>query len=130
MHRYQLDHHEQRGMTLWSWLYVLITLGLIGIVVVKSVPVYLNAYDVRATLTWAASQPELRDVSAMTIQQRIQRRFDSGYVDNLSGRDVAIQRVDGARLLSVDYEVRRPLFFNLALVYSFSEQARLDNPSQ
>ncbi len=124
----QLNRHQQRGMTLWSWLYVLVTLGLIGIAAVKSLPVYLNAYDVRSTLEWAAAQPELRDASAMTIQQRIQRRFDSGYVDNLSGRDVSIQRVDGARLLSVDYEIRRPLFFNLALVYSFSEQARLANP--
>lgn len=119
---------QQLGMTTWGLLYVLVTLGLIGIAVVKSVPVYLNAYEVRTALDWAASQPELRGASAMDIQQRIQRRFSSGYVSNLSGRDIAVQRVDGGRLLSVDYEVRRPLFFNIALTYSFSEQARLPNP--
>lgn len=128
MQVYRHGRRSQQGMTMWSWLYVLVTLGIIGIAVVKSVPVYLNAYEVRTALTWAASQPELRGASAMKIQNRIQRRFSSGYVNNLTGRDIAIRRVDGGRLLSVDYEVRRPLFFNIALTYSFSEQARLPNP--
>lgn len=112
---------RQAGMTFWSLLYVLFTLGVLGIVAIKSVPVYLNAYGVRATLEWAADRPDLRDADAVTIQRAIQRRFDTGYVDNLRGRDVAVEQAGSGRELSVSYEVRRPLMFNLAMVYSFDE---------
>ncbi|GAB3685812.1 hypothetical protein GCM10028792_39080 [Salinisphaera aquimarina] len=112
-------------MTFWGLLYVLITLGVIGLVAAKSLPVYLGAYDVRETIDWAAAQPNLLKASAPEIQSAIQRRFDAGYVDNIHGRDVAVSKVDGGREISVAYEVRRPMLFNLSLVYSFEESARL-----
>lgn len=114
---------RQRGLTLWGWLYVLATLGVILMVGIKAVPIYMNNYDIRSTLQWAASQPELRDAPAFEIQERIQRRFDSGYVDNISGRDIKVERVDDGRRLSVKYEVREPLFANLTLLFEFHETA-------
>ena len=45
---------RQRGMTMWSLIYVLATLGLLLLVAIKSVPVYLTAYDIRETIEWAA----------------------------------------------------------------------------
>jgi len=115
----------QRGMTIWSLFYVLVTLGLIGLVAAKSLPVYLNAYDVRETIEWAAAQPKLVNASAPEIQAAIQRRFDAGYVTNINGRDVAVSKVAGGREISVVYEVRRPMLFNVSLVYAFEEKARL-----
>lgn len=114
---------RQHGLTLWGWLYVLATLGVILMVGIKAVPIYMNNYDIRSTLQWAASQPELRDAPAFEIQERIQRRFDSGYVDNISGRDIKVERIDEGRRLSVKYEVREPLFVNLTLLFEFHETA-------
>jgi hypothetical protein len=117
---------RQRGMTIWALIYLLFTAGLLLLVGIKSVPVYMNAYDVRETIEWAAEQPKLKTAPAAEIQQAIQRRFDAGYVDNLNGRDVAVSRVaGGGREISVAYEVRRPLLFNTSLVYSFEERALL-----
>lgn len=120
---------RQLGLTLWGWLYVLFTLGVILMVGIKAVPIYMNNYDIRATLEWAAAQPELREASAMEIQSRIQRRFDSGYVDNIKGRDIKVKRVDGGRRLSVEYEVREPLFGNIVLLFDFKESALLPRAS-
>ena len=119
------NRRAQRGITIWGLLYVLITLGLIALVAIKSVPVYLNAYDVRTTLQAVADDPDLRRASAGEIQQAVQRRFDAGYVDNLSGRDVAVERAGDGRRISLSYEVRRPMLLNLSLVYSFEESAML-----
>ena len=118
--------NRQYGLTMWSLIYVLFTLGLLLLVAIKSVPVYLTAYDIRETIEWAAEQPKLKTAPAAAIQQAIQRRFDAGYVDNLTGRDVAVSRVaGGGREISVAYEVRRPLLFNVSMVYSFEEKALL-----
>ena len=117
---------RQRGMTIWGLIYVLFTAGLLLLVGIKAVPVYLNAYDVRETINWAAEQPDLMTVPAAQIQSAIQRRFDAGYVDNVKGRDVAVSRVaGGGRELSVAYEVRRPLMFDVSMVFAFEETAPL-----
>ncbi len=114
---------RQWGMTIWSWMYVLGTLGLIFLVLIKNVTVYTNNYDIRNALTWASNQPELYNASAHEIQSRIQRRFDSGYVRNIKGRDVKIKRVKEGRRLQVKYEVRKPLFYNVILLFDFDETA-------
>lgn len=116
---------RQRGMTIWSLIYVLFTAGLLLLVGIKSAPVYLNAYDIHETIEWAAQQRSLVRAPAGEIQQTIQRRFDAGYVDNINGRDVVVERVSGGRQISVAYEVRRPLFFDVSLVYSFEDKALL-----
>lgn len=119
--------NRQRGMSLWSWLYVLATLGVMLMVGIKSVPVYMNNYDIRATLEWASNQPELWSASTMEIQERIQRRFDSGYVDNIKGRDVKVKRINNGRRLSVEYQERRALFGNVSLLFEFHESAVIPN---
>lgn len=117
---------RQRGMTVWALIYVLFTAGLMLLVGIKSVPVYINAYDIRETIEWAAWQPELKKAPAAEIQQAIQRRFDAGYVDNIKGRDIAVSRVSGGgRELSVSYEVRRALLLSVSIVYSFDEKMPL-----
>lgn len=120
-----IDVRRQRGLTLWGWLYVLATLGVMLIVGIKAVPIYLNNYDIRSTLEWAGNQPELRNAPVFEIQKRIQRRFDSGYVDNIKGTDIKVKRIQGGRRLSVEYEVREPLFGNVTLLFEFQESAVL-----
>jgi len=120
---------KQWGMSFWSWLYVLATLGLILLVLIKSVTVYTNNFDIRSALTWAADQPELYSAPASEIQKRIQKRFDTGYVRNIKGRDVKIKRTKAGRLLEVKYEVRKPLFFNIILLFDFDETALIPKKS-
>lgn len=117
---------HQRGMTLWSLLYVLITLGLIGIVAAKSVPVYLNAHEVQTALDEVATTPAMVQASAAQLQRAVQKHFDAGYVSNVSGGDVSVTRVGDKRQLEIIYQVRRPLFFNLSLVYSFDPRALIN----
>lgn len=117
--------YHQRGITFWGWLYILATLGFILLFSIKSFPVYMNYYDIKSTLEWAAKQPELANASQREIRNRIQRRFDSGYVRNINARDVKLEREKDGRYLSVEYEVREPLFYNIDLVYSFKERVQL-----
>ncbi|MDT0635858.1 DUF4845 domain-containing protein [Spectribacter hydrogenoxidans] len=115
-------------MTIWGWLYVLGTLGMIALVGIKCVPIYVNNYEIRSTLAWAAGQPELRDASAYEIQNRIQRRFDSGYIDNIKGSDVRVKRVENGRELTVIYEREEPLFGDVSLLFDFRETVFLPAP--
>lgn len=120
---------RQRGLTFWGWLYVILTLGLMLLIGIKCLPIYMNNYEVRSALAWAASQPELRNASVYEIRSRIQRRFDSGYISNIGGRDVQVARVKNGRELSIEYRVVEPLFGNLSLRFDFRETEFLSGES-
>ncbi|MDN5861985.1 MAG: DUF4845 domain-containing protein [Salinisphaera sp.] len=118
----------QRGLTFWGWLYVLATLGVMLLVGIKVLPVYLNHYQIQAVLAWAAEQQDLRDAPAGQIQRRIQKRFSTGYVDNVRGRDLHIERVSGGRELRLQYHVKVPLFGAVSLYFEFDDRAFLPLP--
>lgn len=115
----------QGGFTLWSGLYVLLTLGIIVFVGVRSVPVYLNNRDIQNALSEVAHNPSMQHADAIAIQRAVARHFDAGYASGVSARDVTVSRDGATRVLELHYEVRRPLAFNMSLVYSFDDTARM-----
>lgn len=121
---------DQRGMTLWGWLYVLATLGVILMVGIKTVPVYLANYSIQSTLEWAAHLEKLEGASEQQIQARIQRRFSSGYIDVVSGEDVEVERTAEGRRLTVSYDERVHLFGNVWLHFKFHETALMSSGSR
>lgn len=120
---------RQRGLTLWGWLYVLATLGVILLVGIKSAPVYLTNLEIESVLDWAASQEELQRAPERKIRERIQRRFSTGYVEIISGDDVAIERTPDGRRLAVSYDERVHLFGNIWLVFEFQDTALMTTAS-
>ncbi|WP_109994351.1 DUF4845 domain-containing protein [Salinisphaera sp. LB1] len=114
---------RQGGFTLWSGLYVLITLGLIVFIAIRSVPVYLNNREIQHALTEVARKPSLQHADAIAIQRAVARHFEAGYASGVSSHDVTISHDGATRVLGLHYEVRRPLAFNMALVYSFDDKA-------
>lgn len=116
---------RQGGFTLWSALYVLITLGIIVFVAVRSVPVYLNNHEIDKALGEVAHDPSLQHADAIAIRRAVARHFEAGYASDVSPRDVTISHDESDRIIELRYEVRRPLAFNMSLVYSFDDTARM-----
>lgn len=116
---------RQGGFTLWSGLYVLITLGIIVFIGVRSVPVYLNNRDIQKALTDVAQDPSMQHADAIAIQRAVARHFEAGYASGVSSRDLTISHDGTTRVLALHYKVRRPLAFNVSLVYSFGDTARM-----
>ncbi|HET7314861.1 DUF4845 domain-containing protein [Salinisphaera sp.] len=116
---------RQGGFTLWSALYVLITFGIIVFVAVRSVPVYLNNFEIQKALAAVANDPSMQHADIMAIQRAVGRHFEAGYTSGVSPRDVTIGHAGAARVIELRYEVRRPLAFNMSLVYSFKDTARM-----
>ncbi len=102
---------------------MLITLGIIVFVGVRSVPVYLNNREIQKALTEVAQDPSMQHADAIAIQRAVARHFEAGYASGVSPRDLTISHDGTTRVLELRYEVRRPLAFNMSLVYSFDDNA-------
>lgn len=113
---------RQRGLTLWGWLFVIGVFAFVMFAGIKSFQKYVEYYDVKTVMEWAASQPELYKAPPNEIRNRMQRRIDAGYVKVVKARDIKVRRIKGAgdqRELHVNWEVREPFFFNIDVIYKF-----------
>jgi Tfp pilus assembly major pilin PilA len=119
-----LINKQQRGLTLISWLVVIAVTVFIGMVAIKSLPVYLNHYKIVSILKSVANQSQVTELSMFDIRQTLERRFDIDMVKHLDERQVKVVGNPGSnnRMLIAQYEVRIHMFYNIDTVYAFDEQ--------
>lgn len=112
-------NHKQRGMTLTSFLIVLIVVAFAIYVGMKLLPMYQEYYSVRSAMKSLANEPGTADMDPSKVQDLFFRRMNINYSDRLKPQDVKFERIDGGWRMKVNYEVRRELIGNLDVVGKF-----------
>ncbi len=119
---------KQRGMTVIGLLLVLIAIGFVAVVAMKVVPMYIQYFSIKSTIESILKEPQVAQMSAQEIQNGIQRRFDIGYVNNITARDLKIRNDRSGRVLDLVYQDERELFYGLFVVLKVNETITL-NPT-
>lgn len=111
----------QRGIGLWSGLFLFGTIGFIALCVIKVGPLYLNEFQVNSAVRDIASQHgavgETVDVAA--IRSALQKRWDIDYLNQVQPKDIKVVRTAGGLFLSYDYDAEVPLFGNITVIARF-----------
>ncbi len=114
---------RQRGM---GMLGVIFTVGLIAFfmtILLKLGPLYLNFWTIRSIMTGVAEQSETIEGGARGIADSISRRMNVNSIANITSKDFEIKKLEQNRYqVTVDYEQRVHLFFNVDVVAMFSYQ--------
>jgi hypothetical protein len=115
--------HKQRGVTMIGWIFLLVPIAIVGYAALRVGPEYFNFYKLSKALTDAAKQLETDDaLNAQTIRRAIERRFDTGYIDEPSVDTLIISKgEEGKWQVQADYEKTVPVFGNLYLTMSFDK---------
>lgn len=122
------SRHHQRGLTLISWLIVIAITAFFVTVGMKSLPIYLNHYKIVSIMHAIAKQPGIRESSPADIRESFARRFDIDMVRNVDEREVkVVGNPGGQRALSLKYETRVHMFYNVDAVYVFDENVPIGN---
>ncbi|HZH44366.1 MAG TPA: DUF4845 domain-containing protein [Lysobacter sp.] len=110
---------SQSGMTLLGFLMVLAVLGVFAYLGMKVVPMYIEYFAVKDAAEGIAHEADPSSLDATKIENLFFRRLDVSYADNVKPENVSIVRKEAGFVLTVDYEVRRPLIANLDVVGHF-----------
>ncbi|MCW6028414.1 DUF4845 domain-containing protein [Stenotrophomonas sp. SRS1] len=110
---------SQRGITLTSFLVVLIVVAFGLYVGMKLFPMYQEYYAVRTALKSLAKEPGVANMEPARVQELFFKRVRMSYSENLKPSDIKFDRIDGGWNLKVNYEVRRELIGNLDVVGKF-----------
>jgi hypothetical protein len=116
---------KPRGMTLMSFVMVLIVVGFFALVVMKLFPMYSEYFNLKGVMEEYAAQPNSASIPPAQMHTELNRRFGIAYVSSVKKEHIRLVREGGQSKLNIAYEVRVPLFGNLDVVGKFDNTVDL-----
>lgn len=115
---------HQRGLSFIGLVIVLGVGGFFAYCGMKLFPVYSEYYAVKDAMDALTQEPGIGNAAPKKIRDLLSRRFEISYVDSVKPEHVVITSKSGVQL-TVNYEVRRPLMYNLDFVAKFDYSVEL-----
>jgi hypothetical protein len=116
-------HGRQRGAGMLSILVILSLIIFFVTLAFKLGPAYMGFFTIKSVMDNVAESSTPITGGAREIANQIGKRLDINSVDQVSAKDFKIRRT-GENLYEVtlDYEQRQHLFFNIDTVLTFAYQ--------
>ena len=119
---------RQRGVTMIGWIFLLIPMAMVLYAGIRVGPEYLNYYKVVTAMKETATQ--LKSDETLTPAEHphaLERRFDTGYVDEPSAKEIDVTKGDNGWEMTADYDRTVPMFGNLLPAHGSSRQTVVIN---
>ena len=119
---------KQRGMTLIGFVIGLIVFCFFAYMGMVLGPAYNEYFAVKHAMDFVAGQFEKSSPDINAMQRMLDKQFNVGYVESVSGKQVTLIRDKGGAQLKAAYEVRKKFVYNIDFVLSFDYQTPLGKP--
>ena len=114
---------NQHGMTLISFILILAVVGFFGYLAMRLFPVYSEYYSAVNDIKAVTQATGADKGSVDELNDSLYRRFQISYVDSIDlKKHVKYVKQNDKRTLKLNYEVRRPLMYNLDFVAKFDRE--------
>ena len=111
---------HQRGMTIWSFSFVVGVFAFLIFIAFKVFLPYMEYFKVVKALNSVAQTAEFASMSKADISTALARRFDIDNVDTVDPtKSLFLENRGRNRLVRIRYEVVTPLFHNVSLLLEF-----------
>lgn len=114
---------NQQGSTLLGNLIVVAAIGLFGLVGLKLFPSYSEFYSVKSVLKAMKDEP-LDTMSKSEIKASFDRRAGATYISTVTGEQLTIEKEGRETIVSVNYQVVKPIVANISVVAEFTASTR------
>lgn len=118
--------HSQRGLSSMGWLIVILLAGFFLTLAFKMVPAYVDNIYVTDALKslreLGSGQQGYAGVTDGEVRRHLSGYFNINNVRSDAVKSLKIERKSDRILVSMDYEVREPLFYNVDVVMRFANQ--------
>lgn len=113
---------NQTGLSLISFVIVMGVIGVFVYMAMKLIPMYSEYYAVRKALESMSQDSATANSDPNQVKEAFFKRLDISYSENVKSENVKLVRKEAGWLMTVDYEVRRPLISNLDIVGHFNAE--------
>ena len=107
-------------MTLISFVIVAAVVGTALYIAMKLFPMYQEYYAVKSAVKGLAAEAGIANEQPAQIKQKLFKRFNIGYVDDVKPEHVKIESTGSTKIMHINYEVRVNMIANLDAVGRFN----------
>jgi Tfp pilus assembly major pilin PilA len=120
-------HKRQQGMTMVSWIIVLGIAVFFVLIGIKMVPTYLENYSIKQVMANMQNDRSVRTMTPKQMRDSFMKRIKINSVYEFDRKWITIKKEKkGGTRFAVDYEIRKPVAGNVAIVMSFSDSVVFD----
>lgn len=117
---------RQQGMSFIGFMMLLGIGCFFAFIAIKLFPPYQEYLSVKQAMSSVQAQPGVSKKTPREIKSMLDSRFFASYVESVRGKDATIDRKNG-NTLTMTYEVRIKMFFNIDVITKFDHTVDLSN---
>ena len=113
---------RQSGVAMVQWMVLVLVVGGIATLAMRTIPHYIDFYTM-VSVVEALPKNQVHVMSKQTIRDSLRKRFKINNIRDVDLNNVVgIVRKRGTTAVTLEYEVREHLFYNVDLVLSFTQR--------
>jgi len=118
--RQQVSLKQQQGTTFLGMAIVAAAIIFIAIIGMKMAPAYIEYLSVKKVIKAMGNDTSLSSMSTKEIRQSFDKRKIIDDISSVSKEDLVIEKDEGGEMvISVDYQVQKPLMGNVTALLDF-----------
>ena len=116
---------KQKGLTMISWIVVIVFLLFQGVIAMNVLPVYITDSSVKKIMSDLPNDAKARETSASGLKTLISKRLSMNSVYTIKPDHIKVKKGRGENIVTIEYEPRGKLVGNLEYIVSFKHEARI-----
>lgn len=116
---------KQAGLTLISWIVVIVFLLFQGVIAMNVIPVYMTDATVSSILEELPNDSGAQRASSKELKKLIEKRFSINNVYSIKSSEIKIKKGRGEKIVLLHYEPRGKLIGSLDYIITFDHEVRV-----
>ncbi|MFT7490692.1 MAG: hypothetical protein ACI80S_000273 [Pseudohongiellaceae bacterium] len=125
-----ISFKQQKGLSSIGWLFVITVFGVVFTVVAKLAPFYLDNRFVVSTLQGLAEDAAFPQMTPNQVRAKLRKTFTVNNVRGKAVDSVKVNKVKNTTLVTIEYEERINILFNVDVVLTFNSLLDSSRPEQ
>jgi hypothetical protein len=118
---------KQRGLTMISWVVVIVFLLFQGVIAMNVIPVYMTDSSVASIMKELPKDVKARDASTKELKILVAKRLNINSIYTIKSEHIKVKKGRGENIVTIEYEPRGKLIGSLDYIVSFKHEARIPN---
>jgi len=121
----KLAKKQQQGLTMISWIVVIVFLLFQGVIAMNVIPVYMTDSSVKSIMEELPNDAKARDVSVNELKVLVAKRLSINSIYTIKPENIKVVKGRGENIVTIEYEPRGKLIGSLDYIVSFKHEARI-----
>jgi hypothetical protein len=116
---------QQRGLTMISWIVVIVFLLFQAVIAMNVIPVYITDSSVKNIMQSLPTDVNARDASTKELKGLVSKKLSINNVYTVKPEHIKVKKGRGENIVTIEYEPRGKLIGNLEYIVLFQHEARV-----